>query len=61
MTKTQFDKEIARLLRRVSLLRSARSGDVKLRRTVVKGHYVRRHWVEEHERFISPRKKVSRS
>lgn len=56
MTPAQFEREIARLLRRVVLLRAARDGDVQLRRVPVAAHWVKRYWVGEHHRLVGPRR-----
>ena len=61
MTREQFEREIARLLRRVELLRAAARGDARLARVDVRGHYVRRHWVEPHVRLVGARRPRSRS
>lgn len=54
MTKAEFDREIARLERRVELLRRARRGDAALRRVTVREHWVKGHWKAEHERLVAP-------
>lgn len=54
MTQHQFDKEILRLVARAELLRSAKRGDAKLRKVSVVGHWVRKHYVNPHDRLIAP-------
>lgn len=61
MTKAQFEREIRRLVRRLSLLRAAASGEVKLRRVKVAACWVERHQRGEHYRYVGPRRHVSRT
>lgn len=56
MTQKEFEKEINRLTRRIELLRQAARGDAKLRKVDVKGHWVSKHYVNPHERYIAPRR-----
>lgn len=56
MTDHQFAKKIAQLIRRAQFLQRVVSGKAKGRDVDVKGHYVRRHFVNAHIRFIENRK-----
>lgn len=56
MNQNQFEKEINRLLRRVALLRQVASGDAKLRKVDVVGHWVPKYWISPHKRYIADKK-----
>lgn len=56
MNQRQFDQEIRRLIRRLTLLRAARRGDVQLTAVEVKAHVVRRHERAGHIRYVGPRR-----
>lgn len=50
MTDEEFKKEIARLRRRLELLKLARSGSAEIRRVKVRQYKVRAHVVRAHTR-----------
>lgn len=56
MTEREFKRRIAELLvayrRRMLRLKAIAKGDVRAKQVKVKGHWVRRHRVDEHTRFL---------
>lgn len=57
MNKEQFEKEIARLARRLQLLKLAREGSVDIRRVKVRTYKVRAHTVRAHTRVYYYKRK----
>lgn len=57
MTQKLFEKEIARILKRVALLQAMQRGDVGVRKITVAGHWVPKHYVQKHTRLIAGRAK----
>lgn len=59
MTENAFKKKIQQLIdrahRRATFLEKVMRGTAKGRDVTVKGHYVSRHFVSEHTRFIESR------
>jgi hypothetical protein len=52
---TKWEKEIKRLEHRAALLRRVKHGDAKLKKVEVDGYWVRRHYVDPHDRYIEAR------
>lgn len=53
MTQKQFDREIAKLLRRLLALRAGKRGELPFKRVLVKSYTVKQHVVKEHYRNIA--------
>jgi hypothetical protein len=52
MTDAKWAKELARIEKRIARLKAMMAGRVDVQKVPVKGHWVKRHYVEEHVRVI---------
>lgn len=56
LSQEAFDDAIARLERRLYNLRAARAGEREAHFVEVTGHWVKRHWVDDHVRLVTRRR-----
>lgn len=60
MSQSEFEKQIALIMRRLNRLRAAQRGELDVKHIPVKRHFVPGFWVSKHSRTIYTKRKEAK-